>query len=76
MLGNGVPSTIYNDVDPEIYLGPRGKECYMVNSQGLRLKTYFWPAEKPKATIVFVHGHGAHLQFEVLRSEKLGDAQV
>ncbi len=30
-------------------------------------QSYFWPAAQPKAVLVFCHGHGAHLMFEVLK---------
>jgi acylglycerol lipase len=71
----GVPITVYDETDPEVYLGPRGREATMVNKQGLALKAYFWPAEKPIATLILCHGHGAHLQFELLNYGKPGQAQ-
>lgn len=74
--GSGIPYSVYEEADPATYLGPRGKQTYMTNDQGLKLKAYFWPAENPVATLVMVHGHGAHLHFELLRSRKAGDVQV
>jgi alpha-beta hydrolase superfamily lysophospholipase len=54
-------------LEPEVFLGSRGQHRVMVNKDGLRLQSYFWPAEDAKAVIIFVHGHGAHLMFEILK---------
>lgn len=56
-------------VEPETYLGPRGQHRELVNRDGLRLQTYFWPAAAPRAVLLFCHGHGAHLHFEVLKAQ-------
>lgn len=70
----GVPRTIYDDADPKTYLGQLGEEKVMINSQGLKLRSYFWPAPgQPKAAILFIHGHGAHIFFEILRLENKGE---
>ena len=70
----GVPKTFYDDLDPSYYLGPRGREDFMVNAQGLKLKRYLWPAENAKSVLCFVHGHGAHMFFELLKTQGLGVA--
>jgi alpha-beta hydrolase superfamily lysophospholipase len=44
----------------------------MKNKDGLALQTYFWPAADAKAVVLFVHGHGAHLMFEILRQTVRG----
>ena len=54
-------------VDPEQFLGPLGVLRQRRNRDGLRLHSYFWPAADAKAVVVFVHGHGAHILFELLR---------
>lgn len=69
----GVPKTIYDDVDPSFYLGPKGVEDSMTNAQGLKLRRYIWPAQNPKSVLVFVHGHGAHIFFELLKGQGLGE---
>ena len=53
-------------VEPRQYLGPRGVHRVMENKDGLHLQSYFWPAAEAKAVVLFVHGHGAHLMFEIL----------
>lgn len=73
---HGVPHTCYDDVDPISYLGPQGREAFITNKQGLRLKTYIWPASKPKCVVVFVHGHGAHLHFEIMKYNTPGQPGV
>lgn len=51
-------------------LGPRGVRSSLINDHGLRLATYFWPADgKPKGVLLFVHGHGAYMLEEMLISE-------
>ncbi|KAL6774311.1 hypothetical protein ACKKBG_A24505 [Auxenochlorella protothecoides x Auxenochlorella symbiontica] len=69
---SGVPHTTYDDVDPATYLGPHGAERDLVNAQGLRLKTFYWPADQARSVLLFVHGHGAHGLFELLQIEELG----
>lgn len=64
----GVPPSFYDSVDPSYNLGAHGSSSTMTNSQGLKLKTYFWPAQNAKCVLIFVHGHGSHLQFELLRT--------
>ena len=66
-LPPGVPKTCYDEVPPAMYLGPHGVRHVMRNRDGLALQAYFWPAPSPKAVLVFCHGHGAHVMFEVLR---------
>lgn len=61
----GVPHTVYDDVDPAVYLGPRGVELQLRNSKGLRLQSYLFPAKNAKAVLIFVHGHGSHALFEL-----------
>lgn len=65
----GVPRTCYDDVPASHYLGRAGVQERMINKQGLSLNTYYWPARRPKAVLLFVHGHGAHLMFELLKVE-------
>ena len=71
----GIPPSFYDDLDPAVYLGPAGVQATMVNKQGLKLKTYSWPAKDPKCVLLFVHGHGAYLHFEVLRGTVPGAPQ-
>jgi len=68
----GVPSSFYDNVAPEVYLGPRGVQRTLINKQGLKLNAYFWPAENSKCVLLFVHGHGAHMQFELLKGQGPG----
>lgn len=68
----GVPRTIYDDTALSTSMGSRGSQQLLVNKQGLRLKTYCWPAEQAKCVLLFVHGHGAHLQYELLKSSAPG----
>lgn len=67
-----MPPNVYESVPEQTYLGPSGRQQWTLNSRGLRLKTYFWPAAAPKAVLVFAHGHGAHSLFELLRPAGLG----
>lgn len=66
--------------DDAFNMGPHGgKTDVLVNRQGLELKTYYWPsaASDPSTNdpiLLFVHGHGAHLQFEVLAVDEPGQA--
>ena len=53
--------------EPAQYLGPHGVHRVMENKDGLHLQSYFWPAADAKAVVLFVHGHGAHLMFEILK---------
>jgi acylglycerol lipase len=66
------PTTCYDNVDPTLYLGPSGYQKTITNHQQLKLKAYYWPAKNPKASIIFVHGHGSHLFFELLKTTELG----
>jgi len=50
----GVPSSFYDNVAPEVYLGPRGVQRTLINKQGLKLNAYFWPAENSKCVLLFV----------------------
>lgn len=70
----GVPTTCYDEVEAELYLGPHGQRHEMMNKDGLRLQTYFWPAapSSAKAIVLFCHGHGAHLMFEICKATSLG----
>ena len=62
-------------MEPAQYLGPRGVHRVMENKDGLHLQSYFWPAAEAKAVVLFVHGHGAHLMFEILtQTVRLGGA--
>ena len=69
---NGIPRTIYDDMPSSYYFGSRGHEDIMINAQGLKLRRYFWPAENAKCVKVFVHGHGAHTFFELLKGREPG----
>ncbi|KAL4445371.1 hypothetical protein ABPG77_011196 [Micractinium sp. CCAP 211/92] len=69
----GVPKTCYDQVKPSVYLGPRGVHRTLVNRDGLHLQSYFWPAEEAKAMLVFCHGHGSHIMFEILKQTNLGE---
>lgn len=71
-LPKGVPRTCYDDAEPAQYLGPLGVHRVMENKDGLHLQSYFWPAADAKAVVLFVHGHGAHLMFEILKQTGLG----
>lgn len=75
-LRAGVPRTVYDDVDPAYFLGPNGTQLVLANKQGLKLKAYFWPAAHPKCVLTFIHGHGAHLQFELLKFTTHGQPQA
>lgn len=60
-------------------MGPwGGYEGVLVNKQNLRLKTYFWPSSgnEAKATLLFVHGHGSHILYQLLRHPKAGERGV
>ena len=72
----GVAQSVYDEVDPATYLGPRGRRETVVNAQGLTLRVYYWPAEQPKAILQFVHGHGAHALFELLEIDVRGGVLV
>lgn len=72
----GVPTNFYDTVDPAVYLGPRGVQRTMVNKQGLKLQSYFYPAEgTAKCVLQFVHGHGAYFLFELLKGTAPGKPQ-
>lgn len=71
-IPRGVTPTVYDEVAAEQFLGPAGQHRVMKNKDGLALQTYFWPAADAKAVVLFVHGHGAHLMFEILRQTSLG----
>lgn len=65
-------ASLYSEDTRHHQLGPRGVESMFVNRQGLKLATYFWPADNPgttKAVVLGVHGHGAHLQNEYLKRQ-------
>ncbi|CAG9464805.1 unnamed protein product [Pedinophyceae sp. YPF-701] len=57
-------------------LGPHGRQKYVYNKQGLRLATYWWPAQKPKGTVLIVHGHGSYVDYEYLKDQGLGKPPV
>ena len=65
--GPSPPRTVYDD-DPRLYLGPSGSEETLVNAQGLKLRSYFWPSPSPSCVLVFCHGHHAHMLFELVKS--------
>ncbi|KAI7841419.1 hypothetical protein COHA_004814 [Chlorella ohadii] len=67
---------VEEQVTPQFYLGKHGAHRVMRNKDGLALQSYFWPAAQPKAVLVFCHGHGAHLMFEVLKQTNLGEPQT
>ena len=65
-------ASLYSTNSRHDQLGPQGVESMFVNQQGLKIATYFWPADKPsstKAVVLGVHGHGAHLQNEYLKRQ-------
>ena len=64
----GVPTTAYDTVDPARLLGVAGFRDQLVNKQGLVLQSYFWPAPEPRAVLLYVHGHGGHMLFEMLKT--------
>lgn len=68
----GIPRTVYDDMPSSFYFGARGFEDIMINAQGLKLRRYFWPAENAKSVMCFVHGHGAHAFFELLKGQGAG----
>ena len=54
-------------------------EGRMENRQGLSLHTMYWPSttkSEEKTIMVFVHGHGCYLKFELLNVEKPGETPV
>ncbi|KAK9908837.1 hypothetical protein WJX75_003567 [Coccomyxa subellipsoidea] len=54
-------------------LGASGFQDSFVNAQGLRIASYYWPAQKSaRAVMLFVHGHGAYLMHELLNVPKPG----
>ncbi|GMH39286.1 hypothetical protein BSKO_07184 [Bryopsis sp. KO-2023] len=57
-------------------LGPSGFLRYRENKQGLKLGTYFWPAEKPRGLIFLIHGHGIHTEFAYLKMTRPGERPV
>lgn len=57
-------------------LGPAGFFNWYENRQGLMLGTYFWPVEKPRAVVLLLHGHGAHLTFAYLKPTAPGEKPV
>lgn len=70
LLGSPQYPTCSSQVEAELYLGPHGQRHEMMNKDGLRLQTYFWPAapSSAKAIVLFCHGHGAHLMFEICKA--------
>ncbi|KAK9820098.1 hypothetical protein WJX72_006113 [[Myrmecia] bisecta] len=56
-------------------LGSKGSIGVMVNRDGLKLATYYWPATCPgpaKGVVLGVHGHGAYLFIEYLAAKGPG----
>ena len=60
--------------------GPEG-DCIgttgvLVNKQGLKLRTRYWPGAKkstsPEIVLIFVHGHAAYLDFELMNVNEKG----
>ncbi|KAL4527302.1 hypothetical protein Ndes2526A_g08907 [Nannochloris sp. 'desiccata'] len=68
----GIPRTVYDEMPSSFYFGSSGYENIMVNAQGLKLRRYFWPAATPKCVLCFVHGHGSHTFFELLKGTGAG----
>ncbi|CAL5219173.1 g957 [Coccomyxa viridis] len=65
--------TLFKNEPKERQLGPHGSSSSFLNSQGLRIASYYWPADgKVKAVVVFVHGHGAYLMHELLHIPTAG----
>jgi acylglycerol lipase len=71
-LMTGIPRTVYDDMPSSFFFGPSGYENIMINAQGLKLRRYFWPAPNPKCVLCFIHGHGAHTFFELLKGTGAG----
>ena len=62
-VATGAPATAYDEAPPASYLGPHGGvERWIVNKQGLKLKSHFWPAatKSARAVVLFCHGARAH----------------
>lgn len=54
-------------------------EGWLENRQGLSLRTMYWPStieSKEKTIMMFVHGHGCYLKFELLNVKKPGGTPV
>jgi hypothetical protein len=61
---------LFNEEPAENQLGPHGRRSNLINRQGLRLTTYFWPAiGEAKGVVLFVHGHAAYLMEQLLLSK-------
>jgi len=67
------PPSLYVNEPLSNQMGPVGVRSSMVNAQGLKLATYWWPAttDKPRAVIQLCHGNGAYLM-EFLRTQGIG----
>lgn len=67
------PTSLFANEPIANQLGPRGKRSSLVNAQGLKLASYFWPAatDKPRAVLQLVHGNGAYLM-EFLKTQGPG----
>eukprot|EP00884_Botryococcus_braunii_P002740 jgi/Botrbrau1/12467/Bobra.0169s0014.1 len=58
----------------ENQLGRTGKRSNLINRQGLRLSSYFWPATgEAKGVVLVVHGHAAYLMEQVLSAKVPGE---
>jgi len=56
---------------------PHCIEGWMENRQGLSLHTMYWPSTteaEEKTIMLFIHGHGCYLKFELLNMERPGEA--
>lgn len=62
------PPSLYGDEPLSNQMGPRGKVTTFVNAQGLRLASYYWPAEQPRAVLQHNHGNGSYVM-ELLKSQ-------
>lgn len=61
---------LFKNEPAENQLGPRGRRSNLINRQGLRLATYFWPAVgEAKGVVLCVHGHAGYLMEQLLNSE-------
>jgi acylglycerol lipase len=78
---DNVDTLIEDVVLGEDAMGPHGGHTgvLVTKRHHLKLKSYFWPSAKgvkARGTLLFVHGHGAHLRFEVLAVTEPGTDPV
>lgn len=68
-----VPPSLFSDEPFQNQMGPLGVQSTMINAQGIRLATYWWPAttKSTKAVVQLCHGTGAYCM-EFLRAQGVG----